>query len=447
MLWQKTRRFWNNEFRSYTDMANTMTTQAPHLGMILLVDDNPNNLNILVDSLSPYGFELSVAPDGETALQQSREYPPDLILLDILMPGMDGFETCARLKENEKTKDIPVIFMTALSDNDSRVKGFSVGAVDYVTKPLQLEEVVARVNIHLKIRALQIQLEETISNLRQEVGERKRAEEAAREAMVLSDKANEQMRRDLAAAARVQHALLPASPPVIPGMSFAWIYHPCAEVGGDSLNVFKINDHQLGLYVLDVTGHGVSASLLSVTLTHVLVPQREHSNLLTRADLFEGIGALSSPAEVATRLNHMFPMSEETHQYFTLIYGILDIRERLFRYVCAGHPAPISFTPGHPSIICEARNLPIGLFEDVQYEESTIQLTSGSRLYLYSDGVIEAMNRQREIFGEARLRSTIEDTQGKELQESVNFIVKAVHNWTTTDQVQDDLSILAMELN
>ena len=414
--------------------------------MILLVEDNPTNLNLLVDSLSPYGFELSVAPDGETALHQSQLYPPDLILLDIMMPGMDGFETCARLKEHEKTKDIPVIFMTALTDTDSRVKGFSVGAVDYVTKPLHLEEVVARVNTHLKIRALQIQLEETIANLREEVGERKRAEEAAREAMVLSDKANEQMRKDLAAAARVQHALLPASPPVIPGVSFAWIYQPCAEVGGDSLNVFQINDHQVGLYVLDVTGHGVSASLLSVTLTHVLIPQRDPSSLLNRADLFEGVGALSSPAEVATRLNHMFPMSEETHQYFTLLYGILDMRKRLFRYVCAGHPAPIALTPDHQSVICEARNFPIGLFEDAQYEESTIQLSPGSRLYLYSDGVIEAMNPQREIFGDVRLRSTIEDRQGKELQESVNGIVKAVHHWTTTDQVQDDLSILAMEL-
>ena len=423
-----------------------MTKLAPHLGAILLVDDNPNNLNMLVDSLSPYGFEISVAPDGQTALEQSQENPPDLILLDIMMPGMDGFETCARLKENEKTKDIPVIFMTALSDNDSRVKGFSVGAVDYVTKPLQLEEVVARVSNHLKIRALQIQLQETISSLRQEVGERKRAEEAAHEAMILSNQVNEQMRKDLAAAARVQHALLPASPPVIPGVTFGWTYQPCAEVGGDSLNVFQINDHQVGMYVLDVTGHGVSASFLSVTLTHVLIPQRDPSYYTSRGDLFDGVGALSSPTEVASRLNHMFPMSEETHQYFTLIYGILDTRERNFRYVCAGHPAPITFTPGHQASTCDAPNLPIGLFEDAQYEESTIQLTPGTRLYLYSDGVIEAMNPKREIFGEARLRATIEDTRGEELQDSVCRIVKAVHHWTTTDQVHDDLSILAMEL-
>ena len=423
-----------------------MSCSAPHNGMILLVDDNPNNLSMLVDGLSTYGFELSVAPDGETALEQSQLYPPDLILLDVMMPGIDGFETCQRIKEHEKTKDIPVIFMTALSDTNSRVKGFSVGAVDFVTKPLQLEEVVARVSIHLKIRTLQIQLEETISNLRQEVAERQRAEDAARQAMVFTQKANKQMQMDLAAAARVQHALLPESSPVIPGVSFAWVYRPCAQLAGDSLNVFQLDDRHVGMYVLDVSGHGVSASLLSVTLSRVLIPRRDPSCLFTRENLLDGEGALSSPAEVASRLNHMFPMSEETRQYFTLIYGILDTKDRIFRYVCAGHPAPIHLAQGFQSTFCDARNLPIGLFENVKYEECSIALRPGSRIYLYSDGVIEAMNPQREIFGDTRLHSAIEATQNESLRQSVGSIVQAVLSWTTTDQIQDDLSILAMEV-
>ena len=188
-----------------------MTNQSLNLGVILVVDDNPDNLTVLVDRFSSYGFELTVANDGETALELAQLDPPDLILLDIRMPGIDGFETCKRLKENKTTKDIPVIFMTALSDHISRVMGFSVGAVDYVTKPLQFDEVIARVTIHLKIRNLQLQLEDTISNLQQEVAERKRAEESARDAMLLAQQANEQMRKDLEAAARVQHALLPDS--------------------------------------------------------------------------------------------------------------------------------------------------------------------------------------------------------------------------------------------
>jgi len=177
---------------------------STNLGVILLVDDTPTNLEVLVESFSAYGFELMVAPDGETALEQSQLVQPDIILLDIMMPGMDGFETCRRFKEMEHTKDTPVIFMTALTDSVSTVKGFAYGAVDYVTKPLQLEEVLVRVTTHLKIRSLQVQLEETISDLQIEVVERKRTEEALCAAMVQTEIANEHMRKDLAAAARVQ---------------------------------------------------------------------------------------------------------------------------------------------------------------------------------------------------------------------------------------------------
>ncbi len=423
-----------------------MTSRSPNLGLILLVDDTPTNLEVLVDCFSSYGFELSVALDGEIALKQSQLERPDLILLDVMMPGMDGFETCRRFKENESTKDIPVIFMTALSDSVSTVKGFSYGAVDYVSKPLQLEEVLARVTAHLKIRSLQKQLEGTISTLQQEVAERKRAEEALRESMLLTQKANERMRKDLEAAARVQHALLPETLPAIPGASFAWVYRPCAELGGDSLNVFQLDERHVGMYVLDVSGHGVPASLLSVTLSRVLTPRRDPSCLFTRADLLAGVGALTSPAEVATRLNCMFPMSEEGKQYFTLIYGIMDSKERTFRYVCAGHPAPILFVQGQQPTLCEARNLPIGLFEEEQYEESIVTLQPGTRIYLYSDGVLEAMNHERQIFDESRLQSTIEATRYGDLQESVDSIVKSVHTWSGTDQVHDDLSILAVEL-
>ena len=551
-----------------------MTTPLTNRSVILMVDDTPTNLDVLVHSFSDYGFELSVAVDGETALEQSQLEHPDLILLDVMMPGIDGFETCRRLKENEDTKDIPVIFMTSLSDTLDKVKGFEAGAVDYVTKPLQHEEVLARVSTHLKIHSLQMQLEGTISSLQQEVAERKRAEEALREAeekyrsiyenaiegiyqttpegrylnvnpslarmygyataeelvanitnvgaqiyvdpnrretyakllkelgtvqgfesqvyrkdstiiwisedarvardgsgqvayyegmvqditarkqaeqalreaMILTQKANERMRHDLEAAARIQQALLPESIPTNEYASFAWVYRPCAELGGDSLNVFQLDGRHMGMYVLDVSGHGVQASLLSVTLSRVLTPRHDPSCLFTRADLLTGVGALASPAEVASRLNSMFPMGAEGRQYFTLVYGILDAQHRQFRYVCAGHPAPIHYarSRGHQPGLCEARSLPIGLFEE-EYEESTVELEHGDRIYLYSDGVLEAMNHKREIFDDARLISAIEDTQTEGLKESVDSIVKAVLNWSGTDQVHDDLSILAVE--
>ncbi|GJL62244.1 MAG: transcriptional regulator [Nitrospirales bacterium] len=431
--------------QSLSDTLDTQTTHAPNLGTILLIEHRPSNVERLQECFSAFGFDLIVTQNSDTALQQCEQMHPDIILLDLMIPGMSGFEVCRQLKGQDSTKDIPVIFMKTQDDTVSPAKGFSVGAVDYVTKPLQLEEILARVTAHLKIRNLQTQLEETIETLQQEIHERQRAEETAQLALQQTQQANERMRQDLAAAARVQQALLPDTAPNIPGAAFAWTYRPCAELGGDSLNVFSLNDHQVGMYVLDVTGHGVPASLLSVTLSRVLIPRSDPSCLFVRSDPRTSLTTLTSPAEVATRLNHMFPMRTGVHQYFTLLYGILNTQDGTFRYVCAGHPPPIVHTKSQYPIICEARSLPIGLFEDEHYEDSTIHLEHDSRLYLYSDGVLEAMNAQREIFGESRLTSTIQRTQHVDLQSSVESIVTAASDWTQHGQIHDDLSILAVE--
>jgi signal transduction histidine kinase len=136
---------------------------------ILIVDDTPNNIRLLFDVLDSAGFDISVVKSGETALEKLHQIQPDLILLDVMMPGIDGFETCRRIKSNPDTKDIPIIFMTALSDVDNKVGGLQLGAVDYITKPIQVEEVLARVRVHLNLRNIQMQVE-------QEVIERKQAE-------------------------------------------------------------------------------------------------------------------------------------------------------------------------------------------------------------------------------------------------------------------------------
>lgn len=152
-----------------------MNDATPNQGKILLVDDTATNLDILLTFLSEQGFDVSVARDGEMALEQVNEEQPDLILLDVMMPGMDGFETCRRLKANSNVKDIPIIFMTSLSDTVDKVTGFGVGAVDYVTKPIQQEEILVRIQTHLKIQFLQQRLEESNATLEQQVQERTQA--------------------------------------------------------------------------------------------------------------------------------------------------------------------------------------------------------------------------------------------------------------------------------
>lgn len=147
------------------------------LRTILLVDDSPVNLGVVVEGLESHGYEVLVALDGKEALQRVEVANPDLILLDVMMPGMDGFEVCRKLKAHERTRDIPVIFMTALNDIQDKVKGFDAGAVDYIAKPLQIEEVRMRINVHLELRALRQTLEKNNSKLQFEMAEREKAEE------------------------------------------------------------------------------------------------------------------------------------------------------------------------------------------------------------------------------------------------------------------------------
>ncbi|HDN26704.1 MAG TPA: response regulator, partial [Thioploca sp.] len=136
---------------------NTKTTQ--HQGTLLIVDDIQANINVLSESLKMAGFKVLIAKNGKRAIQKAEYAHPDLILLDVMMPEMDGFEACRILKSQQSTQDIPIIFLTAMTDTVDKVKGFQLGAADYITKPIQYEEVLARVNAHLNLYQLQQQLE------------------------------------------------------------------------------------------------------------------------------------------------------------------------------------------------------------------------------------------------------------------------------------------------
>jgi len=143
------------------------TAEASQL-TILVVDDNTNNLRIMMDYFEDYGFDISIATDGYLALKRAKYSHPDLILLDVMMPGIDGFETCRRLKADKTTQDIPVIFMTALTETEHKIAAFEVGGVDYITKPIQQEEVLARVKTHLRIRELTRNLQEQNNRLQEQ---------------------------------------------------------------------------------------------------------------------------------------------------------------------------------------------------------------------------------------------------------------------------------------
>jgi sigma-B regulation protein RsbU (phosphoserine phosphatase) len=403
-------------------------TQQHHFGAdtsILVVDDTPANLQMIASMLKNRGYKVRLVPSGKLALQAARRDPPNLILLDINMPDMNGFEVCEQLKADQVLKGIPVIFISALTEQLDKVKAFATGGVDYITKPLQMEELHARVETHLKLRRLQLDLEETNARLA---------------------KINDRMSRDLKAAARIQESFLPREVVPVADLDFAWIYRPCDELAGDGLNIIPLGNGNVGLYILDVSGHGVASALLSVTLSRLLSPPSEPASILIRdrksADRF----AITPPAEVAARLNQLFPFDAEIGQFATLVYGILNAATGEFRYVSAGHPGPVHLPHGADPVILESQGFPIGLADEL-YEERSAQLGAGDRLYFYSDGVPEAMDPAGIQFGDFRVLDTIGQGRSEPLQEGVATLLDKITRWNGAGRPHDDISILAIELS
>ncbi|MGW8178322.1 MAG: response regulator, partial [bacterium] len=198
-------------------------------GDILIVDDIPANLRLLSQMLSDQGYSVRAVTSGIRALESVEAVPPDLILLDIRMPEMNGYQVCERLKANEKTSDIPVIFISAMSEIQDKVQAFKVGGVDYITKPFQLEEVLVRTETHLSLQHLQKSLQDT----------------------------NQKLERELILAGELQASFMPSKLPQIPGWQFAAEIKPARETSGDFFDVFRLPEDHIGFLVADVVDKGV----------------------------------------------------------------------------------------------------------------------------------------------------------------------------------------------
>ena len=232
---------------------------------VLVVDDNEMNRDMLSRRLQRKGCDVTVADDGELALELIRDHQFDLVLLDVMMPGLNGLEVLKTLRETHTAIDLPIIMVTALRESEDIVKALTLGANDYVTKPLDFPVVLARVQTQLALK----RAAEQVQQLERALAERNQELEQTNSRL---ETVNGRMSRDLKAAAKIQEAFLPREALHVPGLAFAWTYRPCDELGGDGLNVIPLGGSRVGLYLLDVSGHGVASALLSVTLSRVLSP-------------------------------------------------------------------------------------------------------------------------------------------------------------------------------
>lgn len=384
---------------------------------VLVVDDNEMNRDILARRLSRIGLNVDTAEDGNTGLDKILTGEYNLIMLDIMMPDIDGIEVLKRTREFFSKTELPVIMATAKDEGADLAEALSLGANDYVTKPLDFKVVRARVDNVLGYT------------------------QAANELSV----ANERMRNDLEAAARVQQSLLPDEHVDVEGAEFMWHYRPCDELAGDGLNVFKCDDENVAMYVMDVSGHGVAAALLSVSVTHHLSQLIGSSDESAQCDMTAE--NVVSPAWLASNLNALFPMQSVGRHYFTFVYGVLNVKTRQFCFVSAGSPGPLVVHADGTSEVHDVPAVPIGMFPDSEYIDTVIQLQQGDRLYLHSDGLYEERHPEtREEFGRDRMQQALCAAAGAPFIVSLDKLLQSVIDWHGSEALSDDVAVMAVSV-
>lgn len=278
-----------------------------------------------------------------------------------------------------------------------------------------------------------------------DITQRRNAEEALRQAKAELEAANRRMKMELEMAARIQQSLLPPNDQHFAGVYFSWVFRPCVELAGDTLNVMPLDNHRTAFYIIDVSGHGVGSALLSVTLNRWLSPLSKAVRSLQLRIQDRRYSDITSPAALAQRLNHLFPMMSEIPQYFTMIYGIFDQRNGELRYVPAGHPAPVIIPKSGDPVLLPSQGFPVGLLPEADYHEELVQLQPGDRLYLYSDGIPETEDEAEMQFGVERCKSSLFDARVFSLRESLEQLIASLDQWRKGAPLQDDITILGME--
>ncbi len=398
---------------------------------ILVVEDNAVNIKLLTRILEKTGFGVLTAKNGKDACNIAVEQKPDFILLDVMMPVMDGFTACQWLKNNKETTDIPIVFLTTKNDPVDKVKGLSLGAMDYITKPFDAVEVVARINNHLKFTRLRRQLLDKNNQLEK--------------AFSQLTESNEKIKKDIKAAGLVQRQLLPHDVSEMGPLKIAWKFVPSLHLAGDIFNIMPLDDKHIALYIIDVSGHGVQAAMLAVLIHNFFRMGMDIRSIKEKAGQQLTIENLLEPEQVAKALNQNFPM-KIYDAYFTGIYGVLNIETFEFKLANAGHPAPLVIHRDKSVEFLNNADIPIGILPDSEYKSYTYNLNRGDSLIFYTDGIYELSVKEGLQMNKDVLAKTINEHIG-DLKSKFEFAVERILRMSINSDFEDDVSLFGIEIN
>jgi len=374
---------------------------------VLLVDDEPANIQI-VNSILKDEYKTRIATNGAKALDLANQDPaPDLVLLDVMMPEMDGYEVCRRLKASAVTREIPVIFLTGQTEVADETKGFEVGAVDYIHKPFSPAVVKARVRTHLVLCAMREQLASQLLTIQ----------------------------REMETAKQIQLSILPSQVPSLPNLDIAARYIPMTSVAGDFYDFIVLDEKRLGILVADVSGHGMPAALISSMLKIALDAQT---------------ACATDPALVLAGLNHTLCGKFQGH-FVTAMYILIDTEKQCLSYAGAGHPPLIvrSQAAGESNEFVE-NGLFLGFFPEATYASLELPFKQGDWVVLYTDGIPETTNLLGEQFGTDRFRHFLQKNYELNADQFVDGFLDELSNYSGRapgHEAEDDITLLAIHFD
>lgn len=370
---------------------------------ILIVDDDSSIQILLERTLTRQGYEVLLAQDGQAGLLAAQADRPSLIICDWLMPGMDGLEVCRAVKSNPDLATTFFVLLTSMGSVADRVKGLDAGADDFLCKPIEMNELIARVRAGLRLHQLSHDLQ-------------------AQKLL---------LETELAEAADYVGSILP-EPLFHRDVEIYGHFIPSRQLGGDGFDYFFLDGDRLVFYLLDVSGHGLGAALPAISIVNLL-----------RTQGLSGVD-YSRPEAILTELNNSFPMTFRNDKYFTIWYGVFDFKRRILTYASAGHPPAILLCADDcqwQEIELKTRGFPVGMFAEAEYTSQSCSIVPSSSLYLFSDGLYEIVQAGGTILGLPSLIERLKHYRSQNRSDLLSFVQK-LKMLNASEQLDDDLSIL-----
>lgn len=378
---------------------------------VLIVDDTPQNIHLLRETLRET-YRVVAATSGAKALEiANRDPQPDIILLDVMMPEMDGYEVCRKITENPSTSGIPIMFVTALTESGDEEKGLALGAVDYITKPFQPALVKSRVHNQLELKRHRDCLEEEV---------RRRTDEALEARL-----GRERLESELSVARTLQTSMLP--PLVSEELGLAAGLRPARHVGGDLYDYTWVDESRLLVTVGDVSDKGVASSLFMVKVLTLLRTFSPHIK-----DLSELMG----------RINRALCDGNDTYMFVTLLCCLVNTKSGEWQLCSGGHEPPVVLGEGHPYLLEMDSGPALGLLPEAKFPSHSGCFASNASFLFYTDGVTDALSEEDEFFGEDRLLKACEHLSEREPEEAVSQVLASLERFSGSSQQFDDITLL-----